>query len=417
MSTAVPNYNRTRFACYYAYLSMASIFCLPAMLFSHFRDAFGISYTLLGTLVLMNFCTQLTIDLIFSFFSKHFNIRIAIRIMPLLTSLGLVVYALLPTLFPQYAFAGLVLGTVIFSLSAGLSEVLLSPVIAAIPSEHPERDMSMLHSLYGYGVVSVVLISTLFFQIFGLENWVYLTLFLAVLPLFSSLLFFLSPIPEVPVSSTASSMEHSRKQAVGLALCVLCIFLGSAAENTMTNWISSYVENALHLSKAWCDILGLTLFAIALSGTRSLYAKFGRKISRVLLIGMIGATCCYLTAGLCSNLILALAACVLTGMFAAMLWPGSLILMEEQYPKLGVAAYALMAAGGDFGASVAPQLMGLISDTVAAGDWAVNVSVRLSITTEQLGMKVAMVISSLFPFVGIFAILFTIRYFRKTKEC
>jgi hypothetical protein len=335
--------------------------------------------------------------------------------MPILTSIGMALYALIPSFFLQYAYAGLVAGTIIFSVSAGLSEVLLSPLVASLPSDNPERDMSALHSLYGYGVVTVVLISSLFFRLFGTENWMYLTLFFAALPLLSALSFMLSPIPDIHTSSSESTAKRHANTGFGLTLCVLCIFLGSAAENTMTNWISSYVENALHISKSLSDLLGLSLFAIALSLTRTFYAKYGKNISRMLLIGMIGSTCCYLIAGFSSSMVFALAACVATGVFSSMLWPGTLILMEEKFPQLGVAAYALMAAGGDFGASVAPQLMGAIADTVAASRWAQTMSVSLAMSTEQLGMKAAMVLSSVFPFLGIFLLIYIIHYFRKHK--
>ena len=128
-----------------------------------FREQYGISYTALGTLVLINFCTQLSIDLIMSFFSRYFNLHKTLRTMPMLTACGLLVYALVPNLFPQYAYAGLVAGTVLFSVAAGLCEVLLSPTVAALPSDTPEKDMTTLHSLYGYGVVSTVIFATLFF--------------------------------------------------------------------------------------------------------------------------------------------------------------------------------------------------------------------------------------------------------------
>ena len=154
------NFKRTKLACYTAYFTMSSIFCVPPLLFVTLRETYNISYTLLGTLVLVNFFTQLLIDLLFTFFSKHFNIRIMVRVMPVLTSLGLAIYAIVPTLFPQLAYLGLVVGTVIFSVSAGLSEVLLSPMIAAIPSENPQRDMSFLHSLYAFGVLFMVVFST-----------------------------------------------------------------------------------------------------------------------------------------------------------------------------------------------------------------------------------------------------------------
>ena len=152
----------TKHACYFAYLAMSSIFSLPPLLFNTFRAMYGISYTLLGTLVLINFCTQLAVDLIFTFFTKYFNPHKTVRIMPCLTTLGLLVYALIPTLFPQIAYVGFVAGTVIFSIAAGLCEVMLSPTVAALPSDNPDRDMSMLHSLYGWGVLMVIVISTLF---------------------------------------------------------------------------------------------------------------------------------------------------------------------------------------------------------------------------------------------------------------
>ena len=165
-----PNYNRTKFSCYCAYVSTAPVFTLPPLLFMTFREFYGISYTLLGTLVLINFFTQLAIDLIFTFFAKHFDIHKTVKITPLITSLGLIIYAFVPTFFKDFAYLGLVLGTVIFSVSAGLGEVLLSPLVAACPSDNPEKDMSVLHSLYGYGVVSVVLLSTLFLKIFGTKR-------------------------------------------------------------------------------------------------------------------------------------------------------------------------------------------------------------------------------------------------------
>ncbi len=405
-------FKRTRFACFYTYLAMSSIFCLPPMLFMTFREQFGISYTLLGTLVLVNFCTQLLIDLIFTFFAKYFNIHLTIKVMPLLTTVGLIIYALLPTLFPQNAYLWLLLGTIIFSVAAGLSEVLLSPLIAAIPSPTPERDMSMLHSLYAYGVLSVVVISSIYFKLFGTQNWLYLVLFFAILPIFSSVLFSTTPLPEMSVGGNSNTKKHRRSE-VGIALCVACIFLGSAAENTMTNWISSYMETALKIPKTIGDILGLAVFAVLLGLGRTLYAKYGKNISNVLFFGMLGAFACYLTIGIVNNAIISMLACVLTGICTSMLWPGTLILMEEKIPNVGVAAYALMAAGGDFGGSVAPQLMGVIVDKVSVSNFAINLSSAISLSTEQIGMKIGMLFSAVFPLLGMILLLFIKKYFNK----
>lgn len=410
MSTQTVNYSKTRLSCYYTYVAMASIFSLPPILFVTFREMYGISYTLLGTLVLVNFCTQLSIDLIFTFFTKYFNIHKTVKIMPLLTSTGLLIYAIIPTLFPRYAYLGLLIGTVIFSVSAGLSEVLLSPVIASLPSEHPDKDMSLLHSLYGWGVLIVIVITTIFLNLYGRENWMYLTIFFALLPIVASYLFFTSPMPEMHLTSTQDS-TGMKKRTFGLALCVACIFLGSAAENTMSNWISSYMENALHISKTVGDILGMALFAILLGSARTFHAKYGHNIFKVLVGSMIGATACYIIVGLSGNVMISFIACVLTGCFTSMLWPGTLILMEEKIPNPGVAAYALMAAGGDFGASVAPQLMGIIVDKVAVSNWAAELGQVVSLSTEQIGMKTGMLVASIFPFFGIFLLVYINKYF------
>lgn len=412
----VNKFKRTKFACYTAYFTMSSVFSLPPLLFAALQDMFDISYTLLGTLVLTNFCTQLTVDLIFTFFSKCFNIKKIVRIMPFITSAGLLVYAAVPSLMPQYAYAGLLIGTILFSVSAGLSEALLSPVIAAIPSDNPQKDMSMLHSLYAFGVFTVVVISTLFLRVFGDENWMYLTLFWAVLPITAAVLFMTSPMPDMDVSNSNSSAKGTVKRTAALALCVGCIFFGSCAENAMANWISSFMENALHIDKTVGDIFGMAIFAILLGVARISYAKYGKNIMKVLLFGMLSAAVCYLVAGLSPNVIVAFVACSLTGLFTAMLWPGSLIMMEENLPGIGVAAYALMAAGGDFGASVAPQLLGIVVDNVAASDFAAELSLTLNLEAEQIGLKAGMLVTALFPIIGAFLLLFIKHYFKKHKN-
>ncbi len=408
-----PNYKKTKYACYYTYLAMSSVFSLPPILFLTFREMYGISYTLLGTLVLTNFCTQLAVDLIFSFFSKYFNTHKTVKIMPLLTSAGLLIYAAVPTIFPNPAYAGLLIGTIIFSVAAGLCEVLLSPTVAALPSENSEKDMATLHSLYGYGVVTVVALSTVFLEIFGNHNWMYLTTFWAIPPIIASILFFTSPMP--PEANIADTEEKNSGTARygGIILCMLCIFFGSAAENSMTNWVSSYIEGALQIPKAIGDILGLTFFAVLLALTRTWYAKYGKNIYRVLLISMASAIICYLTAGLSTVPIVSMVACVLTGIATSMLWPGTLILMEEKIPNVGIAAYALMAAGGDFGASIAPQTLGIIVDTVAASDWVIPVSETLAISPEQVGMKTGMLVAAVFPLCGVAVLLYMKKYFRK----
>jgi MFS family permease len=225
-------------------------------------------------------------------------------------------------------------------------------------------------------------------------------------------LFCLSPIPSFEVSHNETKAA-AKKRNIGLLLCVVCIFLGSAAENTMTNWISGYMEVALGIPKELCDIVGLALFATLLGLTRTLYAKWGHNIWKMMLVGMIGAVVCYVAVSLVSSPIFAVVACVLTGCFTSMLWPGSLILMEERMPGLGVAAYALMAAGGDLGASVAPQLMGIIVDTVTNN---LSTVVGFSGDPEELGMRFGMLVAAIFPALGVVWLLIIKRYFKIGKK-
>lgn len=394
---------------------MSSIFALPPILFVPLREMFGISYTLLGTLVLTNFCTQLAIDLIFTFFSKYFNVKKILRVMPLITSVGMLIYALIPTLFPNVAYLGLVLGTVIFSVSAGLSEVLLSPAIAAIPSDNPQRDMSMLHSLYAFGVFFVVVVATLGLKLLGNARWMYITVFFALLPIIAAVLFMTSPIPEMNEGESTGKTSGGRSRIFGLFLCAGCIFFGSCSENAMTNWISSFMEKSLGVDKAVGDILGMALFAILLGVARISYAKYGRNICRVLLAGMISAAVCYITIGICSNVIISFIACILVGFVTSMLWPGTLIMMEEKLPGVGVAAFALMAASGDMGASIAPQLLGIVTDVVSESTVTYDLSVRLGLTPEQIGLKAGMLVTAIFPIIGAGFVIAAIYYFKKQK--
>ncbi len=407
------NFNKTRKACYSSYFTMSSVFSLPPMLFITFHQSYGISYTLLGTLVLVNFCTQFIVDLIFTFFSKHFPIKKTLTVMPLLTALGFIIYTFAPNIFGENVYLGFLIGTIIFSVAAGLSEVLLSPVIAAIPGS-TDKDMSALHSLYAGGVIFVIGVSTVFFKLFGNENWQILSFMWALAPLVTCVLFAMSPIPDMNTSHKDSAEKNNSKK-FGLILCVACIFMGAAAENTMTNWISSYMENALGISKTVGDILGMAVFAVLLGLGRILYTKYGKNIFRVLIVSMLGSVACYLIAGLSTNVIISFFACILTGLCTSMLWPGSLIFMEEKVSGAGVAAYALMAAGGDFGSSIAPQLMGAIVDKVSISSWALNTSVSLGIPTEQLSMKIGMLVTALFPIAGVIILIISKKYFTDKK--
>lgn len=394
-------HKRLKFACYTSNVSMAVITNFPPLLFLIFRESFAnISFSMLGLLVLINYFTQLIVDLIFSFFSHRFNIQKTVRVMPVLAAVGFLIYGLWPKFFPGSAYAGLVIGTVLFSASSGLSEVLLSPIISALPSDDSERELSMLHSMYAWGVVITVIFSTLALKVLGDANWYLVALIWMLVPLVSAVLFAGAEVPALETPKKASGALKMLKNG-GLWLCIFAIFLGGASECTMAQWSSSYLEQALGIPKVWGDVFGVALFGAMLGLARTLYTKFGKNVSAVMLAGGIGATACYLIATFANMPIIGLIACAFTGFCTAMMWPGSLSVASDRFPEGGVFVFAMMAAGGDMGASLGPQLIGLITDGVIANPNAMALAQKWSLTPDQLGMKAGLLIASIFPILSV----------------
>ncbi len=404
-------YKLTKTACYMTGMTMSITANLSPILFLTFKDMYNLSFTLLGFLVVINFFSQLLIDLIFTFFSKCFNIHRVVRITPFVAFVGLIVYAVLPKVFPDIAFLWIVIGTIIFSVASGLSEVLMSPVIAAIPSENPEREMSKLHSMYAWGVVGVVILSTLFLWIFGSTNWTYLALIWSIVPFTAFVIFLKAKLPQM--DHFEGEQKETKIFSKGIILCTLCIFFGGAAECTMSQWASGFIENAIGVPKIYGDVIGVASFAALLGIGRTLYSKYGKKIINILLFGMLGASFCYFMAGLTLSPVVGIIACAMVGIFTSMLWPGTLIYVEEKFENVGVAIYALMAAGGDIGASLAPQLLGIISDKFNMMSFALKISNMFNISTEQVGMRAGLLVTGIFPVAGVLCILCMKKYFKK----
>ena len=401
----------TKKACYLTSITMAITSNLSPLLFLTFRDMYDLSYTLLGLLVVINFVTQLSVDLIFTFFTKYFNIHKTVKMTPFVSFIGLIIYAILPRIFPGKEFLLIALGTVISSAGSGLAEVLMSPVIAAIPSENPESEMSKLHSMYAWGVVGVVILSTLFLLNFGSKNWMYLALLWSIVPLTASLMFFKTKLPEM--NNFGETQKQTKIFNKGIVLCAICLFFGGAAECTMGQWASGFIENAIGIPKIYGDIVGVAFLAALMGIGRTLYSKHGKKIINVLLYGMIGAGICYLTASLSLSPVVGIIACALTGLFTSMLWPGTLIYVEEKFENVGVAVYASMAAGGDMGAAVAPQIVGVLSDKFSLTDLSFRISEIFNITTEQVGMRAGLLVAGLFPVAGVICVLCMKKHFKK----
>jgi len=403
-----------KYACYLSNVTMSAVANLSPVLFLTFRALYGISYSSLGLLVLINFVTQLAVDLIFSLFSHKFNIPKTVKSIPVIAAIGFLIYGAWPFFAPDSVYTGLVLGTLIFSAASGFNEVLISPVIAAIPSDNPDREMSKLHSIYAWGVVFVIVVSTVTLLLAGQENWPFLALGFMALPLLSALLFAGTKIPpmETPKQTSAALKLLARKD---VWLFVFAIFLGGAAECTMAQWSSGYLEQAFGIQKLWGDLLGVALFSVMLGLGRSLYAAMGKNIGKVLTLGAIGATVCYFLIAVSNIPWVGLLACVFAGFCVSMCWPGNLMVASRKFPDSGVFIFAMMAAGGDLGASVVPQLVGIVTDGVMANPSAATLAAKLSLTTEQLGMRAGMLCGMLFPLIAIFIYLHIWRKHTKSQ--
>ncbi|HPE94807.1 MAG TPA: MFS transporter, partial [Bacillota bacterium] len=280
-------------------------------------------------------------------------------------------------------------------------------------SDNPEREMSKLHSTYAWGVVIVVIISTLFLLIFGNENWQWLVFLWMSVPVLFFLLFLKSTVPQLKTQERASSVLELIKKREFI-ICFLCIFLGGASECTMSQWSSSYIEQSLNISKVWGDIFGVAMFALMLGLGRTIYSRYGKNIYKVLAISSFGATICYIVATVTSISVIGLISCATTGLCTAMLWPGSLIMASDKFPSAGLAVFALMAAGGDLGGSIGPQLVGVITDIAMSNEQISDLSAFLNITNEQLVMKIGLLSASIFPLLA--TILFCRNYIKQKQD-
>ncbi len=399
---------KIKLGCYITNISMSVVSCLSPILFTTFHELYGISFSLLGLLIFINFITQLIIDLFFTFMSKYFNISKIVKTIPIITITGFLIYALVPLILPEQAYVGLVIGTIVFSASAGLNEVLASPIIAALPSDNKEKDMSFLHATYGFGLVGFVLLGTIFLHFVGTQNWMYLPIICSIIPLLACVMFRRTVLPAL--DNTSKNENTSPKFSSGILLCALLIFFCGATECTMTQWSSSFVETGLGVSKVLGDLLGTLLFALMLTFGRTIYSRIGKNIYKVMLLSLTFAIVSYLAATLIQNQIISLFACIITGLCVSMLWPGTIIILGDKYPKANVSAYALMASAGDLGGAIIPYLVGIIVDKLTLNNFHL-----FGATVEQSAMKGGLLFATIFPLLGLITLIAILIYFKRKK--
>lgn len=360
------NYQRTKIACYLGFVTQAIAANFAPLLFLKFHMDYNIS---LGSIALISTCfffTQLIVDMFCAKFVDRIGYRTCIVTSEVTSALGLVGLAFLPDLLPD-PFAGILFSVIIYAIGSGLIEVLCSPIVEACPFENKEATMSLLHSFYCWGSVGTILVSTIFFALFGIDSWKWLAILLALVPAMNIYNFATCPIEYLVEDGAGMSISALFKTPLFWVAVILMVCSG-ASELSMSQWASAYAEAALGLNKTMGDLLGPCLFAVAMGICRMLFGKYGEKVDLSKFMVGSGLLCvvCYILASLFANPVAGLVGCILCGFSVGIMWPGTLSISSKKFPAGGTAMFALLAMAGDLGGSIGPSIVGRV--TQMAGD-------------------------------------------------
>ncbi|MBQ9118776.1 MAG: MFS transporter [Lachnospiraceae bacterium] len=356
------NYNKTLYACFVGYIVQAIVNNFVPLLFLNFQKQYGIPLEKITLLVTINFGLQLCVDLIAAGFVDKIGYRVSAMLAHGFAVAGLVLLTILPEVMAD-PFTGILAAVMVYAIGGGLLEVLISPIVEACPTDNKETAMSLLHSFYCWGHVGVVLGSTLFFGLFGIENWKVMACIWALVPLVNFVLF-----SRVPIASLLSEGEESMslkmlaKNRVFWLLMMLMVCAG-ACEQAVSQWASTFAEKGLGISKTLGDLTGPMMFAIFMGTARALYGKYGEKIRLEKFMFFSGMLCLvsYLLIALVPNAVVGLAGCALCGLSVGIMWPGTFSMAAAGLRTGGTLMFALLALAGDLGCSSGPTVVGAVA--------------------------------------------------------
>ena len=354
-------YRHTLYASYLGYITQAICNNLPPLLFVTFNERFGVTLGQLGLLVSINFFVQMAVDLLAARYVDRIGHRRAVVLAQALSTLGLVLLGVLPYVLAN-AFAAILLPIAISAVGGGLLEVLVSPIVESLPGEHKEKAMSLLHSFYCWGHVAVVLLSTAYFALAGVDNWRYLPFLWAALPLLNAFLY-----AKVPMRPPLAAHERTPLKALFSRrlfwLFLLMMVCAGASEQAMSQWSSLFAERGLAVGKTVGDLLGPCAFAALMGLARLLYGILGDRLNirRAMVLSAGLCVACYLLAANAPHPLLGLLGCAVTGFSVGLMWPGTFSMVARAFPQGGTAMFAMLALAGDVGCSAGPGLVGLIS--------------------------------------------------------
>ena len=355
-------YNKTITACFVGYIVQAVINNFTPLLFLFFQKSYHIPLSQITLLVTFNFGIQLLVDLLSVGFIDKIGYRASMIIAHVLSAAGLILLTVLPEILPV-PFIGILIAVMIYAIGGGLLEVLVSPVVEACPSDNKEKAMSMLHSFYCWGHAGVVLISTLFFYVAGIENWKILAVIWAVIPIGNAFAFAKIPIaPLIEDGESGLELKDLFRIKVFWILLIMMVCAG-ASEQAVSQWASAFAEKGLGISKAAGDLAGPMAFAVLMGLSRLFYGKYGERIhlERFMIYSSFLCILSYLGISLFSIPLLNLISCAVCGLSVGIMWPGTFSKASAALPKGGTAMFALLALGGDIGCSGGPTLVGMVS--------------------------------------------------------
>ncbi len=360
--TKQKNYKKTLIACYLGFVTQAISSNFAPLLFLTFKSTYKITLEKIAIIPFVFYFTQLLTDLAATKLTDKIGYRACVVASQVLSSIGLVLMAILPEILPV-PFIGILISVVLYAIGSGLIEVLVSPIVEACPFENKDGIMSLVHSFFCWGSMGVILGSTVFFALFGVESWKILAFIWALVPLYNAFNFINCPIERLVEDGKSMSIRQLLGVPVFWLMIILMICAG-ASEATMTQWASAFTESALGVSKTVGDLAGPCMFAMFMGISRMLYGKFSEKLdlTKVMLVCGIMCAGCYLLASLSTLPILGLAGCALCGLAAGIMWPGTISVSSHKCPRGGTAMFAFLALAGDLGAAVSPTMVGSLSE-------------------------------------------------------
>lgn len=356
------SYKTTKLGCYSGYATQAVIVNFAPLLFVVFSNNFGITMAELASIITVNFGAQILVDLFGARYISKIGYRKIMVASQVTAAAGFILMGILPFIMNPYW--GIIISTVCYAVGSGLSEIILSPIIEALPGEGKVSSMTFLHSFYCWGHVYTVLFATLYFNIFGVENWRYLCFWWALLPIITALIFTKTPV--VSLDDKVEKKESGKNIFTSLTFwLIMALMLSSGAgEQSMAQWASMFAQNSLLVSKNVGDILGPCFFAVLMGISRLLYEKIGGRFGiekSIMFYSGLGVLS-YIIATVFKNPYINLLGCGICGFAMAVMWPVVLSFGAKSFPAGGTAMFAILAMAGDLGCSIGPEVVARVSE-------------------------------------------------------